>query len=386
MPARLSRRRSVCVDVPTHQTLRTQVLSYGGGVTTPDVPSSGPRAWLIRAGRFGEREAFGLANSVVGGGFSDIPDLTEVTDWDGVVRTLERSYPEAPKGKIRNFGGQVWALRERIAAGDLVVLPMKNEPVLAIGEVTGPYTYLSGNEPGYRHYRPVKWLRVDVPRTAVRQDLLYSLGAFMTVCEVSRNDAAWRVGQLAATGVDPGSRSELDDQSALEAPTEGEADSGSIDLRRVAQDRIQSFVAEQFAGHALAKLVGDILDAEGYVAEVSPPGPDGGIDVFAGSGPLGLDSPRLIVQVKSGSTPVDAPTVRQLHGVLATHGADQALLVAWGGLNTVARRELQNQFFRVRVWDADDLIDATLRNYDKLPDDTRTLLPLQQMWTLVEGD
>ena len=80
---------------------------------------------------------------------------------------------------------------------------------------------------------------------------------------------------------------------------------------------------------------------------------------FAGRGPLGLDSPNLIVQVKSSPTPVDVKIVRELHGVLSTHGADQALLVAWGGVNKVARRELQGQFFRVRVWDADDLLNRS---------------------------
>ena len=105
---------------------------------------------------------------------------------------------------------------------------------------------------------------------------------------------------------------------------------------------------------------------------------------FAGQGPLGLDSPRLIVQVKSSPSPVDVKIVRELHGVLSTHGADQALLVAWGGVNKAARQELRSQFFRVRVWDADNLLDAVLRNYDKLSEELRADLPLKRVWSLVE--
>jgi predicted Mrr-cat superfamily restriction endonuclease len=41
--------------------------------------------------------------------------------------------------------------------------------------------------------RPVRWLKAEVPRDVFRQDLLYSFGAFMTVCEISRNDALQRV-------------------------------------------------------------------------------------------------------------------------------------------------------------------------------------------------
>ena len=33
---------------------------------------------------------------------------------------------------------------------------------------------------------------------------------------------------------------------------------------------------------------------------------------------------------------------------------------------TQPSRELRNQFSRVRVWDADNLLRAVLRNYDKL--------------------
>lgn len=112
----------------------------------------------------------------------------------------------------------------------------------------------------------------------------------------------------------------------------------------------------------------------------------GGFPIFAGSGPLGLDSPKLIVQVKSSPTPMDVKIVRELHGVLATHGADQALLVAWGGVNKPARDELRSQFFRVREWDADDLLDAILGNYERLEEGWRTELPLKRIWSLASDE
>ena len=56
--------------------------------------------------------------------------------------------------------------------------------------------------------------------------------------------------------------------------------------------------------------------------------------------------------------------------------------MAWGGVNRIAQRELRNQFFRVRVWDADDLLDAILRNYDQLDEEWRAELPLKRIWSL----
>ena len=65
-------------------------------------------------------------------------------------------------------------------------------------------------------------------------------------------------------------------------------------------------------------------------------------------------------------------------------GTEQALLVAWGGVNKVARQELRNQFFRVRVWDAEDLLNAVLRNYERLSEEIRADLSLKRIWSLVE--
>jgi Restriction endonuclease len=84
-------------------------------------------------------------------------------------------------------------------------------------------------------------------------------------------------------------------------------------------------------GRELAQLVGDILRAEGFVTNVSPAGPDGGVDILAGQGGMGFDGARLAVQVKSGAQLVDAPTLRELQGVMSNFGAARGLLVSWAG-------------------------------------------------------
>ena len=49
-----------------------------------------------------------------------------------------------------------------------------------------------------------------------------------------------------------------------------------------------------FAGHHLARLIEAILKAQGYVTRKSEPGKDGGIDILAGSGPLGFNEPTYL--------------------------------------------------------------------------------------------
>jgi restriction system protein len=347
-------------------------------------------AWLVRAGSNGERDEYNLTHNVVGGGFKDVGDLSQCTDRDQMLQMLDAAYPGSPKQRISNYRGQLWALTNRMEDGDLVVLPLKTTSQLAIGKVTGPYEYRPTAPESTRHCRPVEWIRTDVARTAVQQDLLFSLGAFMTICQLSRNDAALRIKALAETGTDPGSTADPLTEGTANGTTgqsSGNDDAASVtavDLEEYAKDRLSTVISERFAGHKMAHLVGAVLEAQGFVCDVAPEGPDGGIDIFAGRGPLGLDAPRLIVQVKSSPSAIDAPTVRELHGVISTHGADQGLMVAWGGLNKVARRELGTQRFNVRVWEANDLIEQVAMNYQHLPESIRADLPLKQIWTVIE--
>lgn len=62
--------------------------------------------------------------------------------------------------------------------------------------------------------------------------------------------------------------------------------------------------------------------------------------------------------------------------------ADKGLLVSWGGFKTSVDREIPNQFFRVRLWDRNEIIEQLLKHYDKLDEDIRAEIPLKRMWSL----
>ncbi len=273
-----------------------------------------------------------------------------------------------------------------------MILPLKTTPGrLAVGRVVDGYEYLDDPDVSRRHVRRVEWLRDDIPRSAVKQDLLYSLGAFLTICEVKRNDAAWRLGALVETSIDPGARpgaGRLDSATSTTVATDpdeaSDVSNEAIDVEQYSLDRLQAYVIETFAGHKMQGLVAALLEAEGFRCQTEPEGPDGGIDVLAGTGPLGLDQPRLVVQVKTEASAVGSPVVQQLLGAMNTHSATQGLLVAWGGVTKAAQRLLFSQYFRVRVWNAEDLLIAIFRNYGELSEELRAELPLKQVWTLVE--
>ena len=52
-----------------------------------------------------------------------------------------------------------------------------------------------------------------------------------------------------------------------------------------------------------------------------------------------------------------------------------------------AQRELDDNFFKLRLWQMPDLLKAIFRSYGNLSDETRAKLPLKQIWTTTsEGD
>ena len=76
---------------------------------------------------------------------------------------------------------------------DLVILPLRNSFELAVGRVVGPYRYRTDLGDSVRHTRPVEWLWKDLDRRTFEQDIINSIGAAMTVCQIRRNDAEQRI-------------------------------------------------------------------------------------------------------------------------------------------------------------------------------------------------
>ena len=265
------------------------------------------RLWIVRAGKQGDRELAAIEQDRLLPGFLDVGDLRRFPDRDAILEHLEEVMPNGGRNRLRNFAAQLNQFAHTIQVGDLVVMPRKLTDGVAIGEVTGNYVF-SAEDP-YKHSRPVSWSEESVPRDTFKQDLRYSLGAFMTICEVRRNSALDRVRAVLETGTDPGSL-----------------------LGRLGEDRI-------------------------------------------------------CVQVKSGDGAANHDVVLRLIGSVSNTQAQTGLLVSIGGVNAAARKELDNNFFKLRLWQMPDLLKALFRSYGELSDSTRAKLPLKHIWAPIsEGD
>jgi restriction system protein len=332
--------------------------------------------WLIRAGKYGEREDFALKNNVAVLGWDEISDLSVLKNRKMLADLLRITYPEEKAKTLINWESQLWPIVHDIKIGDLIALPLKNHAVIAVGDVASPYRFVADNPKGAYHTIPVKSWK-EIPRNKFEQDLLYSLGCARTICRIQRHQAEERVLALLA------GKSVSLTQSETDVANESDA---TLDVEQFARDQIIDYIRRKYKGHGLSRLVGAVLEAQGYQVRVSPEGADGGVDILAGRGPLGFDNPRLAVQVKSGDGAIDVSVMRELSGVINNFGADLGLIVSWGGFKSSVDKEAAHQFFKIRLWDADDLVRMIQEYYEKLSPDIQTELPLKRIWALIEEE
>lgn len=340
--------------------------------------------WLVRAGSHGEHEQKFIAEKrvyVTWSGFNT--NISSLSERPALIQSLIGAYPDSKANTLRNWAGQLWPFAHEMQLGDLVVLPLKSQPLIYIGEITSAYKFEKAGQDPFYHWRSVKWIGEAVPRSHFSQDLLYSFGAFLTICRIQRNNAEARITAMRAnkwapeTGIAVANISDITDETQANE---------ARDLEQLGRDQIARLIEARFKGHNLTRLVDAILRAQGYTTWVSPEGADGGADILAGTGALGFGELNLCVEVKSESGAIDRPTVDKLLGAVTKFGAKQGLFVAWGGFKTTVQKELASSFFRVRLWSQKELLEQLFLHYEKLDDDIKAELPLKRVWTVVSPD
>ena len=275
-------------------------------------------------------------------------DLQQTKDYEGIKALLTELYPdEKPKTRI-NWASQIAPFVFDIQPGDWVVVPHKHKPAIAFGEVTKGYAFDAKAAQAYRHSVRVNWLNTEVPRSSFDQDLLYSFGAFMTVCRMARNDAearvramskaGWRAQPAGAVAPAPGMKNK---SASSDQPLVIEE---HFDVERSARDQITKLVLARLKGHGMAELGGAILRAQGFSTHISPPGRDGGIDILAAPGTFGFAEPRICVQVKSQQSPIERTVLDALGGVMKKVNATLGLLVCWGGFKSASTETRRSSF------------------------------------------
>ena len=325
--------------------------------------------WVVRAGRWGEYEERFMTEGLVGIDFGVRKSAADFS-------SRESLREHAP---TRNAADQLWNFMKEIRVGDMVVLPRKSPRVISIGKVTGAYQYRDDLEAP--HVRPVVWDAQDISRSSFDQDLLNSMGGLATVFQVRAEDAETRIAGILAKHLGRGST--VAPQPA--PPVQDDAEF-KVDIEEQIKERIIEHIQQRISGAGFEYLVAEILQASGYYTLKTRRGADGGVDVLAGQGDMGLGQPQLCVQVKSGHHVVDLSEYNRLQGNIGSFGASHGLLVSLGGFTRQVLNENERSFFQIRLWGPDELLEQLLETYDRLPEDIRSEIPLRNRRVLIETE
>lgn len=331
--------------------------------------------WLCRAGRYGEYENKFLEDGRIYctwdnldqsiAAFSKKQDLQQFfIDHDSDVKTKT----------AMNWASQVWPFGHEMKKGETIVLPSKIKPVIHFGKITGDYVFDSSGTPPFCHYHTVDWYAVNIPRSAFDQDILYSFGAFMTICRIKQEERIKAQIKASQHGVST--------TTDVQPPVE----TTDRDIEQDALGDITDLIIQKAKGHGLAQIVDAILRAKGFTTYMSPPGPDKGVDILASGGVLGFGSPKICVQVKSSDTPVDRIVLDQLGGVMKNFNAEYGLLVSWSGFKNSVINETAKQFFDIRLWTHREVISEFLKYYDQMDEEIKEMIPLKRIWVVNQMD
>ncbi len=334
-----------------------------------------PDVWKMMLGSGGMYEEECLETGWIRVGFHVAEDLHRKSD-NGIKRIVS-AMPGLTDAQQQSRANSLIWFSNSMQKGDLVVVALKTRPgLMAIGRITGDYTYRSDIE-RTPHTRTVEWLKPEVPLSPDWNDVIQFIQSRRTISRIGNEETIERIEQFAVTGA------ALTQDMRLEGFQSEEPAGNDLSLEDIARVQIASLINERFPAKRMEHLVAGVLRAAGYT--IAPPldGADQGVDVIAGGGLLGFENPLLCVQVKHTTGRTTSETVQQLRGAVEQFGAKQGLFVSWRGYTSVALKEARQSFFRVRLWDANDLIDAICKHYSNLPDDIRKDIPLQQIWTVV---
>jgi len=146
--------------------------------------------WVVRAGKYGEREEVALSHERVVAGWQELNDLTPVAHDRSALRDLLfQIYADRKPKTVMNWESQLWPFisadpkADRIKIGDTVGLPLHRKPKIAIGRVEGEYEYQPNLPADAKHTHRVKWLG-EITRTELLPDLRYSFGGAMTIFRI----------------------------------------------------------------------------------------------------------------------------------------------------------------------------------------------------------
>ena len=340
---------------------------------------SDSRVWMVRAGQGGRAAAEFIEESYVGVSWAELGELSPEASDEEIDMAYERAAPSKSAASRRSGASQLKRFLREIEIGDAVATYDPERRVYYLGEVLSlPFW---DEKLALPRARRVRW-ESAVPRSELSTDARNSLGSISTLFQPSETACqelrgkAFPIGELEQHASQEQAGSEPLDPSGPEIEsTDPLFSSEAIDSRAadLIEDRLAALDWEE-----MQELVAGLLRAMGYRTRVSPRGADRGVDVFASPDGLGLEEPRIFVEVKHRKNAMSAGEIRSFLG--GRQPGDRCLYVSTGGFSKEAQYEADRSTVPLRLLAMPDLRELLLQLYDRIDDATQRLVPLRRVY------
>jgi restriction system protein len=332
------------------------------------------KLWFVRAGEGAAHVNEFVSDKHVAIGWNEVGPVTPSTTDPQLDAAFEKAYPDQKLGTRRVWLAIVRRFVRELKKGDGAMTYDPDRRLYFLGEIESE---VEARQHHLGRLRRVRWTH-QVRRDALSPTTRNSLGSIATLFQVSGDarDEVW------STAVP------LDAPAPPEPPPTGTSAGGTSNggdtETSVLADTLAK--AEEFVEDRIIKLgwedvqelVAGILRAMGYRARVAPPGSDRGVDIFASPDGLGLEEPRIFVEVKHRKGKMDAPEIRSFLG--GRKPGDRCLYVSTGGFTKEALYEAERASVPIQLLNLQRLRELVLEYYEQLAPETRALLPLKRVY------
>jgi restriction system protein len=337
------------------------------------------KIWFVRAGRDAIYVDDFLQHKIVAIGWSDLGEIPAKTSKQDLLNLYQQVYPERSSASSQTAVSQILRFIEEMQIGDNVMTFDREKRLYYLGKIISDYRWDTSKVAELPKVREVEW-QFQIARGDLSQTALNTLGAIQTLFLVKATIAQELFDRKVAIGI----------QAELTNKPTAKPDVIVQEQEIIAQliDRSEQSVEERLARltwDEMQELVAGILRAMGYRTRVAPKGPDRGVDIFASPDGLGLEEPRIFVEVKHRpNQAMDSQAIRAFLG--GRSSGDKCLYVSTGGFTKDARYEADRSSIAITLLNLIDLRKLMIDYYEKIDEQVKSMIPLKRIYVSAEQE
>lgn len=326
------------------------------------------RTWVVRAGKDAAFLEDFRSNSIVAIGWSEAGPVTPEMSDEELADRFDRAFANNKPAARRVWQAQVRRFVSEVAVGDRIATYDPSQRLYLLGTATARAYWRGGSMP---RAIPVQWTHKTL-RDGLSMSTRNGLGSIATLFRASEEASSelWSKAVPITADVTP--------EVAARVP---DADGDDETVREDVVERSERSIEDRIAAldwRQMQDLVAGILRAMGYQTTVAEDGPDRGVDIFASPDGLGLQEPRIFVEVKHRGGAMGADQVRKFLG--GRRSGDRCLYVSTGGFTKEARFEAERSNVPLTLVTLPMLRELPVQHYERLDSESRTLVPLQRLY------